>query len=152
MAADVLRSMLRLCETGDTVDEEVVHRSIDGGLRRGPGEIFKAAMWITSDPPQYPHQMQDAGTEELYKIPAGQRRDHSHWPLPNGKDGLAVAQAAQELKQGVVERIIMSRPAIEGEETAGLFCLGDLAQKVDPYSRRFMTRCLRSLSGKGGEM
>lgn len=29
MAADVLRSMLRLYETGDTVDEEVVHRLID---------------------------------------------------------------------------------------------------------------------------
>ena len=46
-----------------------------------------------------------------------------------------MAAAINELKRGDIERIIMSRPAIEaGEERLG-FLPGDLAQKVDPYLR-----------------
>ena len=56
-------------------------------------------------------------------------------PAGTGKTYLAVAQAVADLKDGKVERIIMSRPAIEaGEERLG-FLPGDLAQKVDPYLR-----------------
>ncbi|MFR3029870.1 MAG: PhoH family protein [Blautia sp.] len=56
-------------------------------------------------------------------------------PAGTGKTYLAVAQAVQELKAGKIERIIMSRPAIEaGEERLG-FLPGDLSQKVDPYLR-----------------
>lgn len=48
---------------------------------------------------------------------------------------MAVAQAVAELNRGEIERIVMSRPAIEaGEERLG-FLPGDLAQKVDPYLR-----------------
>ena len=56
-------------------------------------------------------------------------------PAGTGKTYLAVAQAVKELKDGQIDRIIMSRPAIEaGEERLG-FLPGDLAQKVDPYLR-----------------
>lgn len=56
-------------------------------------------------------------------------------PAGTGKTYLAVAQAVAELNRGEIERIIMSRPAIEaGEERLG-FLPGDLAQKVDPYLR-----------------
>lgn len=56
-------------------------------------------------------------------------------PAGTGKTYLAVAQAAEELKRGEIDKIIMSRPAIEaGEERLG-FLPGDLAQKVDPYLR-----------------
>ena len=56
-------------------------------------------------------------------------------PAGTGKTYLAVAQAVADLKDGKIERIIMSRPAIEaGEERLG-FLPGDLAQKVDPYLR-----------------
>jgi phosphate starvation-inducible PhoH-like protein len=56
-------------------------------------------------------------------------------PAGTGKTFLAVAQAVAEFKRGEIERIIMSRPAIEaGEERLG-FLPGDLAQKVDPYLR-----------------
>ena len=56
-------------------------------------------------------------------------------PAGTGKTYLAVAQAVADLKDGKIERIIMSRPAIEaGEERLG-FLPGDLSQKVDPYLR-----------------
>lgn len=56
-------------------------------------------------------------------------------PAGTGKTYLAVAQAVADLKNGNIERIIMSRPAIEaGEERLG-FLPGDLSQKVDPYLR-----------------
>ncbi len=53
-------------------------------------------------------------------------------PAGTGKTYLAVAQAAEELKRGEIDRIIMSRPAIEaGEERLG-FLPGDLSQKSRP--------------------
>ncbi len=53
-------------------------------------------------------------------------------PAGTGKTYLAVAVAAYELKNHNVERIILTRPAVEAGEKLG-FLPGDLAEKVDPY-------------------
>ncbi|AQS42138.1 MAG: PhoH-like protein [Candidatus Tokpelaia hoelldobleri] len=55
-------------------------------------------------------------------------------PAGTGKTYLAVAHAAQLLERGVVERIILSRPAVEAGERLG-FLPGDMKEKVDPYLR-----------------
>jgi len=55
-------------------------------------------------------------------------------PAGTGKTFLATAMAATALKQKQVERIILTRPAIEAGEKLG-FLPGDMAQKVDPYLR-----------------
>ena len=51
-----------------------------------------------------------------------------------GKTYLAVAYAASLLERGVVDRIILSRPAVEAGERLG-FLPGDMKEKVDPYLR-----------------
>ncbi|MEL6291962.1 MAG: PhoH family protein, partial [Pseudomonadota bacterium] len=55
-------------------------------------------------------------------------------PAGTGKTYLAVAQAASCLERGMVERIILSRPAVEAGERLG-FLPGDMRDKVDPYLR-----------------
>lgn len=55
-------------------------------------------------------------------------------PAGTGKTYLAVACAAQCLERGQVERIVLSRPAVEAGERLG-FLPGDMREKVDPYLR-----------------
>jgi phosphate starvation-inducible PhoH-like protein len=55
-------------------------------------------------------------------------------PAGTGKTYLAVAFAAALLERGEVERIILSRPAVEAGERLG-FLPGDLREKIDPYLR-----------------
>lgn len=55
-------------------------------------------------------------------------------PAGTGKTYLAVAYAAACLERGEIERIILSRPAVEAGERLG-FLPGDLKEKVDPYLR-----------------
>lgn len=55
-------------------------------------------------------------------------------PAGTGKTYLAVAQAAALLERGVVDRVILSRPAVEAGERLG-FLPGDMKEKVDPYLR-----------------
>jgi phosphate starvation-inducible PhoH-like protein len=55
-------------------------------------------------------------------------------PAGTGKTWLAVGHAVQLMEQGVVERLILSRPAVEAGERLG-FLPGDMKDKVDPYLR-----------------
>jgi len=55
-------------------------------------------------------------------------------PAGTGKTYLAVAKAVERLVQGDVDRIILSRPAVEAGEQLG-FLPGDMREKVDPYLR-----------------
>ena len=72
-------------------------------------------------------------TEYLHRI-----QDHDITfgigPAGTGKTYLAVASAVDALERDLVERIILTRPAVEAGERLG-FLPGDLAQKIDPYLR-----------------
>ena len=55
-------------------------------------------------------------------------------PAGTGKTYMAVARAVEALKKRLVDRIILSRPAVEAGERLG-FLPGDMKEKVDPYLR-----------------
>lgn len=55
-------------------------------------------------------------------------------PAGTGKTYLAVAKAVSYLQQGIIKKIILSRPAVEAGEKLG-FLPGDLKEKVDPFLR-----------------
>ncbi|WP_078391389.1 PhoH family protein [Shouchella patagoniensis] len=55
-------------------------------------------------------------------------------PAGTGKTYLAVVMAVSALKEGRVQRIVLTRPAVEAGESLG-FLPGDLKEKVDPYLR-----------------
>ena len=76
-----------------------------------------------------------SGTQIRYMESLG--RDHIIFalgPAGTGKTYLAVAQAVQQLITGSVDRLILSRPAVEAGERLG-FLPGDMKEKVDPYLR-----------------
>ncbi|MEL6877592.1 MAG: PhoH family protein [Pseudomonadota bacterium] len=73
---------------------------------------------------QIPYMQQLARDELIFALgPAG-----------TGKTYLAVAQAVSQLISGSVQRLILSRPAVEAGEKLG-FLPGDMKEKVDPYLR-----------------
>ncbi|MBF0226535.1 MAG: PhoH family protein [Desulfobacterales bacterium] len=55
-------------------------------------------------------------------------------PAGTGKTYLAMAMAVSYLAKGIVNRIVLTRPAVEAGEALG-FLPGDLSQKIDPYLR-----------------
>lgn len=55
-------------------------------------------------------------------------------PAGTGKTYLAMAMAVAALSKGAIDRIILTRPAVEAGEALG-FLPGDLAEKIDPYLR-----------------
>ncbi|PPR26597.1 MAG: PhoH-like protein [Alphaproteobacteria bacterium MarineAlpha9_Bin4] len=55
-------------------------------------------------------------------------------PAGTGKTYLAVADAVEQISKGNIEKIILSRPAVEAGEQLG-FLPGDLKDKIDPYLR-----------------
>jgi len=55
-------------------------------------------------------------------------------PAGTGKTYLAVLSALKKLKENVIKRVILTRPAVEAGENLG-FLPGDLKEKVDPYLR-----------------
>ena len=55
-------------------------------------------------------------------------------PAGTGKTYLAVAKAVNEMLENKVEKIILTRPAVEAGENLG-FLPGDLKEKIDPYLR-----------------
>jgi phosphate starvation-inducible PhoH-like protein len=68
-------------------------------------------------------------------------------PAGSGKTYLAITAAVEALEAGRVERIILSRPAIEAGETLG-FLPGDLTEKMAPYLRPLYDCLNERLGGK----
>jgi phosphate starvation-inducible PhoH-like protein len=136
------------CQNGVEVLESL-YRRLEQGLSVGPGEVdgaIRLAMAATPNggsggahsisihtkrrviSPRTPGQtryIEALGSHELV-LATG--------PAGTGKTYLAVAAAAQALANGQVDRIILSRPAVEAGEQLG-FLPGDMRDKVDPYLR-----------------
>ena len=70
-------------------------------------------------------------------------------PAGTGKTYLAVAQAVAMLQAGRVDRIVLSRPAVEAGERLG-FLPGDMKEKVDPVSAAAVRRAARHDAGRSG--
>jgi phosphate starvation-inducible PhoH-like protein len=129
----VLAELVKLLEAGQRLDAEVVRRSIDmvaDGAR--PSDVLTTEVLRTAKgrrvSPRTAGQKRyvDAIGENIITFGVG--------PAGTGKSWLAVAAAVQALQAKQVERIILTRPAVEAGERLG-FLPGDLMAKVDPYLR-----------------
>lgn len=133
---DVLQSLLRLHQDGEKLDEDTVFRMMELACEGALDDTLEAM----GDAVIRAYRGQPVKCKTLgQKAYVRALRDNvvtiCIGPAGTGKTFLAVAQACKELEEGAIERIIMSRPAIEaGEERLG-FLPGDLSQKVDPYLR-----------------
>lgn len=134
--ADVIRALQKLYDQKETIQEDVVCRLMEDAASGNMDETFQAlGSVVTMTYKGVPVRCKTAGQRNYIRALRENVVTLCIGPAGTGKTYLAVAQAVQELKSGEIERIIMSRPAIEaGEERLG-FLPGDLAQKVDPYLR-----------------
>jgi phosphate starvation-inducible PhoH-like protein len=137
-ARDVLVGLYKRLEQGHDIDAEAVDAVL--GMAAQPSLDGIIAPEVTSPPgvmirtrkktivPRSP-------TQTVY-MEALAREDmiFALGPAGTGKTYLAVAQAVSQLISGSVDRLILSRPAVEAGERLG-FLPGDMKEKVDPYLR-----------------
>ncbi len=135
-AAAVLRSLYARLESG----RGVAAGDIDGALRMGRPvgdadgaeqiELFSTGMELrTRKKPIEPRtEAQKAYVANLFAHELG----FGIGPAGTGKTYLAVAVGVTMFISGAVEKIILSRPAVEAGERLG-FLPGDMKEKVDPY-------------------
>jgi phosphate starvation-inducible PhoH-like protein len=113
-------------------DIDYAVRVLSGNDRADLKKIFLDTVFITSKKttiaPKSPAQKEYIDAIRKYDIVFG------IGPAGTGKTYLAMAMAVSALTKGLVNRIILTRPAVEAGEELG-FLPGDLAEKVDPYLR-----------------
>jgi phosphate starvation-inducible PhoH-like protein len=81
-----------------------------------------------------PVRARNAAQNTYIKLLKQQELVFAEGPAGTGKTWLAVGHAVSLLEQGLAERLILSRPAVEAGERLG-FLPGDMREKVDPYLR-----------------
>lgn len=126
----VLRHLWEQQDAGLTIDKQEIATALRFLQKQHPqsdmGLVFRTKKKTVS--PRTPMQaqfMQNLKENELC---------FAIGPAGTGKTWLAVARAIEAMLDGEVERIILSRPALEAGEKLG-FLPGDMQEKVDPYLR-----------------
>lgn len=137
-ARDVLQGLYNRLAAGQTIDSGAVEAVIamsaepmlDGIIRQDVSEPPKV-MIRTRKKTIVPR----SANQGLYmEALARNELIFALGPAGTGKTYLAVAQAVSQLITGSVDRLILSRPAVEAGERLG-FLPGDMKEKVDPYLR-----------------
>jgi phosphate starvation-inducible protein PhoH and related proteins len=136
--ADVARTALTALYDQLKRGEEIDAHAVDAALRlaqhRGPG---RGELWGEGEEIRTrKRRIAPRGPAQAAYIKALRTHDlvFGLGPAGTGKTYLAVAMAVDLLMAGKVDRIILSRPAVEAGERLG-FLPGDLREKVDPYLR-----------------
>ncbi|MEO5494104.1 MAG: PhoH family protein [Sphingomonas sp.] len=139
MGRDVLNDLYKRIQRGEEVDTGLVDASIamaaepalDGiisaetGRDAPPIMIRTRKKTIVPRTPAQAHYMRELTSNDMI---------FALGPAGTGKTYIAVAQAVSQLISGSVQRLILSRPAVEAGEKLG-FLPGDMKEKVDPYLR-----------------
>ena len=132
-AGKVVEELVIMLETGQALDSRLVTRTIDlVESNERPSEVFNSNVFRTASGRTI--RPKSAGQQRYLEAIANNVITFGIGPAGTGKSWLAVAMALQALQAGQVDRIILTRPAVEAGERLG-FLPGDLLQKVDPYLR-----------------
>ena len=131
IVARLFEELVVLLEQGHVLDREGVGRSIEMlKADQRPTEVLATEV-VRGRKSVRP---KTAG-QKRYVDAVGREHHHvRHRPAGTGKSYLAVALAVQALQAKEVNRIILTRPAVEAGERLG-FLPGDMLAKVDPYLR-----------------
>ncbi len=131
-AATVVDELVELIEQGHEVAPGTIE-AVTGALdaHESPAEILEDVVWRHRNTKVAPKTL----NQKRY---VDSIRDHTITfgvgPAGTGKTFLAVAMAAAALAERQVQRVILTRPAVEAGERLG-FLPGDIQAKVDPYLR-----------------
>lgn len=134
-AADVIDGLILLLGKGETLNEQNVHYVIDmvnSGSRGEFDKMISDCICITAH--GKPIKAKTLGQRRYVDAIKNNTVIFGVGPAGTGKTYLAVAMAVKAFKAKEINRIILTRPAVEAGESLG-FLPGDLQQKVDPYLR-----------------
>ena len=134
-AGRAIEGLLLLAAKGETIDEQKVRYLIDlvsSGNEDKIGEMAKDVVCITAK--GRPVKAKTLGQQRYMKPSSKNTITIGVGPAGTGKTYLAVAAAVAAFREKAVNRIILTRPAVEAGERLG-FLPGDLQNKVDPYLR-----------------
>ena len=135
LACKAIQALLTLSSRGETIGEQNV-RYVIGLVRAGKeeqiGELTADVLCITAK--GRPVKPKTIGQKEYIQSVLKNTVTIGVGPAGTGKTYLAVAAAVQAFRDKQVNRIILTRPAVEAGERLG-FLPGDLQSKVDPYLR-----------------
>ena len=135
LAKLTLEKMSEIIRRGETVDRTRIRYAIglaEEGNADRIGEIMRDVIAITSRGRQV--KCKTLGQRTYVDAIKQNTCTFAVGPAGTGKTYLAIAIAVVAMKNKEIERIILTRPAVEAGEKLG-FLPGDLAQKVDPYLR-----------------
>ena len=129
----VFEELMVLAERGHPLDRSAVHRAIDMvRADERPSEVLTSE--IAKRARGGAVKPKTAGQKRYVDAIASNIVTFGIGPAGTGKSWLAVAMAVQSLQRKEVDRIVLTRPAVEAGERLG-FLPGDLMAKVDPYLR-----------------
>ena len=135
LAARVLEGLIQLAAKGEAIGEQNV-RYVVGLVRAGQeekiSELTKDVICITAK--GKPIKAKTLGQQQYMKAIEHNTITLGVGPAGTGKTYLAVAAAVAAFRAREVNRIILTRPAVEAGERLG-FLPGDMQNKVDPYLR-----------------
>ncbi len=131
----VIENLLSAIEAGEQIDRSNLSYCIElarEGRAEDIGEIMRGVVAITSR--GKPVKCKTVGQKDYVSAIKGHTITFGVGPAGTGKTYLAVCLAVAAYKGKQVEKIILTRPAVEAGEKLG-FLPGDLQSKVDPYLR-----------------
>ncbi|MBE6943527.1 MAG: PhoH family protein [Ruminococcaceae bacterium] len=134
-AARTLEGLLLLAAKGEMIDEQRVRyliTLISEGNDEQVAQMAKDVVCITAK--GKPIKAKTVGQQKYIKAIMKNTITIGVGPAGTGKTYLAVAAAVAAFRERTVNRIILTRPAVEAGERLG-FLPGDLQNKVDPYLR-----------------
>ena len=134
-ACAAVSALLSLASKGETLNDQNVRYAISLSDEGNAGELTKLGgdcICITSK--GKPIKPKTLGQQKYVEAIRRNTIVVSIGPAGTGKTYLAVAEAVAAFREHAVNRIIITRPAVEAGEKLG-FLPGDLQQKVDPYLR-----------------
>ena len=134
-AVRVLEGLLSLAAKGENIDEQRVRYLITlvrEGNDQQVAQMAKDVVCITAK--GKPIKAKTVGQQHYMKAIGKNTITIGVGPAGTGKTYLAVAAAVAAFRERTVNRIVLTRPAVEAGERLG-FLPGDLQNKVDPYLR-----------------
>lgn len=131
--ASLFEELIMMVESGEHIEKYNLARAIDMvRADEKPSEIVTVELLRSTTGKSV--KPKTAGQKRYAEAIANNIVTFGLGPAGTGKSYLAVALAVQALQQKQVNRIILTRPAVEAGERLG-FLPGDLMAKVDPYLR-----------------
>ena len=134
-AVSVFQNLVELSKRGNQITEQNVNYALSLSFEEGESQILEIDKdLVCRTAAGRPIKPKTLGQKQYVDLIRNRMITFGIGPAGTGKTYLAMAMAVQAFRDGGVERIVLTRPALEAGEKLG-FLPGDLQSKIDPYLR-----------------